>query len=147
MPSSIIPKPPTTTPACKIPHGSANDPDPMLALAKLKKVAISLQNREREGEEWLSWRYLFCIRSRGLTWRPFSCTSDSLPLSLPQRTLTAGGFLSCCLPVTVDVHLPHSLLVIRTKEKVVERRGNSNSCLKPSSLLHRYTSPPSIAGR
>ena len=42
IPSSIIPKPPATTPACKIPQGSGNDPDPMLALTKLKKVAISL---------------------------------------------------------------------------------------------------------
>ena len=42
----IIPSPPTNTPTCSIPHGRANDPEPMLALAKLKNVAISLRNRE-----------------------------------------------------------------------------------------------------
>ena len=41
-PRRIIPSPPTRTPACKMPQGRANDPDPILALAKLKNVAISL---------------------------------------------------------------------------------------------------------
>ena len=42
IPSNIIPKPPTTIPACNMPYGRANEPEPILALAKLKNVAISL---------------------------------------------------------------------------------------------------------
>ena len=58
MPSSTIPNDPTTTPACRMPHGRAKEPEPILAFAKLKKVAISLWRGEegkeggREGETW-----------------------------------------------------------------------------------------------
>ena len=45
-----MPAAPTSSPACKIPHDRAKLPDPILDLAKLKKVAMLLQWK-KEGEE------------------------------------------------------------------------------------------------
>lgn len=48
MPSKTIPAEPTIMPATDIAYGRAKLPDPMLALAKLKNVAITLSTgRER----------------------------------------------------------------------------------------------------
>ena len=43
IPRRIIPAEPTSKPAFIMPHGSAKLPDPILAFAKLKKVAILLK--------------------------------------------------------------------------------------------------------
>lgn len=43
MPSRATPAAPTNTPAFMMPQGRAKLPEPMLALAKLKNVATSLQ--------------------------------------------------------------------------------------------------------
>ena len=56
MPRRIIPAEPNSTPHWRMPHGRAKLPEPTLALAKLKKVATSLNwgggggERERERE-------------------------------------------------------------------------------------------------
>ena len=42
IPMRMIPNDPKMTPLWRIAHGSANDPDPMEVLAKLKKAAVVL---------------------------------------------------------------------------------------------------------
>lgn len=48
MPSKTIPAEPTIMPATDIAYGRAKLPDPMLALAKLKNVAITLARGEND---------------------------------------------------------------------------------------------------
>ena len=62
IPNIIIPADPSSTPAERTANGRAKLPDPMLALAKLKKVAITLTRQQlQRGSIILTWSHLVVL--------------------------------------------------------------------------------------